>query len=330
MSFDDADASDGHLVSVVIVNYNGKPFLEACLQAVSTVAFSKYRHEVVIVDNQSSDGSQAWLRQCQGITYIESPTNTGFTGGNNLGVKAAKGDVILLLNNDTRVESCLDSMVDELLSNQVGVVGCQLRYGDGRIQFSTGYEHTPLRIVLSWLGLEKRSGLPRIFRRLETNPTFYDSPHSAIDWVSGAALLTHTKLWRKLGGLDDNFFMYCEDVDYCRRVRLAGQRISYVSGARITHYEGAGKEWIGVNALLRTSRSYVLYVRKHFGAVRARLMATGLSTLFLTRALAFQLKSVFKRQADARRIQASKADAYAKAGTQLMLCALTGQTPRQP
>ncbi len=318
------------LVSVVIVNYNGKRFLEACLHAVATVAFSRYAHEVIVVDNQSSDGSQALLRQWPGITYIESAVNTGFTGGNNLGVQAARGDIVLLLNNDTRVETCLDPMVDALLCGGTGVVGCRLLYGDGRIQFSSGHEHTPLRIVLSWLGLEKQAWLPPVFRRLETHPGFYEQNHSQLAWVSGAALMTHTALWRQLGGLDESYFMYCEDVDYCRRVRQTGAAVAYTAASTITHFEGAGKEWIGINALLRTARSYVLYVSKHFGSARSRLMACALGLLFMGRAVAFHGLSVLRRHVDARRLNSNKARAFREAGSQLLHCALTGMTPKLP
>ena len=319
-----------HLISVVIVNYNGLRFLSECLSTLSSQAFLRYPYEIIVVDNASSDGSQDFLRHYPGITYIESPVNTGFTGGNNIGVKAAKGDIVFLLNNDTRVETCLDPMIEELLKPAVGVVGCQLRYGDGRIQFSTGHEHTPLRVVFSWLGVEKWSRLPTLFRRLETHIGFYERPHRQLAWVSGAALMTRTVLWRQLQGLDEAFFMYCEDVDYCRRVRDKGFSISYLPQVRITHYEGAGKEWIGRHALLRTTRSYTLYVAKHFGLASSRLMACGLSVIFLLRALAFHFMSGIASEANRRRIFKEKAGAFHQAGKTLMHSASCGQPPKLP
>lgn len=319
-----------HLVSVVIVNYNGLKFLQDCLDTAFQKAFSKHDFEIIVVDNNSTDGSQQLLRNRPDITYIESKINTGFTGGNNLGAKAAKGDILFLLNNDTRVETSLDPMVEELLRPHIGVVGCRLQYGDGRLQFSSGHEHTPLRIACSWFGVEKWGWLPKIFRRLETNAVFYGAHRTHVDWISGAALMTPTALWRKLGGLDENFFMYCEDVDYCRNARLAGLTVSYTPASVITHYEGAGKAWIGINALLRTSRSYVLYVDKHFGQAQSRLMAAALGSTFALRALAFSGLSLLKSGTDRGVILRDKGAAFFKAGTSLLGCAISGQPPPLP
>lgn len=102
-------SADRPLVSIIVVNFNGKQFLTECLNSAFDKAFKKYPFEIVVVDNCSQDGSQQIpLRARPDITYIESDTNTGFTGGNNLGVRAAKGELVFLLNNDTRVETCLD------------------------------------------------------------------------------------------------------------------------------------------------------------------------------------------------------------------------------
>lgn len=320
-----------HLISVVIVNYNGLKFLQQCLDAVSRIAFSKYDFEIVVVDNASSDGSQALLREWPGVTYIESPVNTGFTGGNNLAAKAAKGDILLLLNNDTQVETSLDPMVDELLRPGVGAVGCRLHYGDGRLQFSSGHEHTALRIACSWFGVEKWAWLPKIFRRLETDPAFYDADHSQVDWVSGAALMTWTHLWQQIGGMDESFFMYCEDVDYCRNLRLAGQSVRYTRASSITHYEGAGKVWIGPNALQRTARSYVIYVNKHFGALRSRLMAGALGSTFILRAAVFSAMAILRRlPVDRGAVLKEKGTAFLQSGKSLLRCAISGQQPELP
>jgi len=284
-------------VSVIIVNYNGLRFMAECLDGLRQGAFTRYRHEVIVIDNASSDGSQAFLRERTDIRYIESPLNLGFTGGNNRAAADARGRVLLLLNNDTRVDGPLDALVDQALQPGVGAVGPRLAYGDGRLQLSVGFEHTPMRIVLSWLGLQGLQRLPPVFRRMHTDPAFYDTSHPQVDWVSGAVLATRTEVWRSLDGLDDNFFMYCEDVDYCRRVALKGLRVAYTADVRVTHYEGAGKAWIGGMAVARTSRSYFEFVTKHFGVNAAQRMAVALSSLFFARSVAcvlFGALAVFK------------------------------------
>lgn len=319
---------DRPVVSVVIVNYNGKRFLNDCLDSLLTNGFKRYSFEIIVVDNCSQDGSQELLRNFPGIKYIESSVNTGFTGGNNIGAHAAKGDFLLLLNNDTRVETCLDPLVDAMSKSNIGAIGCQLRYGDGRLQFSVGYEHSPLRVVLSWLGLERKSFLPSIFRRIDTSPHHYSSEQDkSVDWVSGAALLTPKPVWDILGGLDDSYFMYCEDVDYCRRAREQGWKVVYQRDCIVTHYEGAGRAWIGCRALLNTSRSYFIYITKHYGPLRGRITCLCLSAIFLLRFMAFLAASHLQKTPSSRSLGIDKATAYKLAAQQLFLAAISGNAP---
>lgn len=313
-------------VSVIIVNYNGLRFMAECLDSLKT-AFDHYSFEVIVIDNASSDGSQAFLRGRDDIHYIESAINLGFTGGNNRAAADARGRVLLLLNNDTRVQGKLDALVAQALRPDVGAAGPRLAYGDGRLQFSVGFHHSPVRIVLSWLGLERRHRLPTVFRRTQTEPAFYDVGHEDVDWVSGAVLATRTEVWRALDGLDDMFFMYCEDVDYCLRVRNAGLRVTYLPEVCVTHYEGAGKAWIGAAALSRTARSYFKFTDKHSGPAQARRLALVLSAVFLGRSLAFWmlgLVSFSKPERSALRLD--KGRGYHAAAKQLFRAAWQGST----
>jgi len=303
-------------VSVVSVNYNGLHFLENFLNSLKN-AFERYTFETIIIDNASSDGSQAFLRGRNDILYIESSENLGFTGGNNRAVGKASGKVVLLLNNDTRVESCLDPLIDMALKEDVGVVGCRLIYGDGRLQFSAGLEHSPLRMVFSWLGFEKRHWLPSVFRRAQTDPAFYDVPHSEVDWVSGACLATRREVWETLNGLDEKFFMYCEDVDYCYRVRKLSKKVVYLSNATVTHFEGAGKPWIGRMALMRTVSSYKVFFSKYYSPPIFRITQILLSIVFFTRAGAFFIKS-FISDDRTKVLDKDKFSAYREAAFELL------------
>jgi GT2 family glycosyltransferase len=302
-------------VSVVIVNYNGLRFLPECLDTVRA-AFTRYSAEVIVIDNASVDGSQAFLRTRPDIRYIESTENLGFTGGNNRAAREATGRVLLLLNNDTRCDGSLDALIDEALQPEVGVAGCHLVYGDGRLQFSVGFEHTPVRIALSWLGLEKQWRTPDVFRRVQTRPGFYAQSSPSVDWVSGACLATRREVWERLGGLDDAFFMYCEDVDYGRRVRQLGLRASYRADVTVTHYEGAGKAWAGRATVLRTLRSYLLFVTKHFGRGAASRLALSLGLVFSAKALAHAGRAVLSQTAERRALQRDKRNGYFNAAQQ--------------
>ena len=303
-------------VSVVTVNYNGLCFLENFLNSLKT-AFNHYTFETIILDNASSDGSQAFLRNREDIFYIESPENLGFTGGNNRAVTKASGKVVLLLNNDTRVESCLDPLIDMALKEDVGAVGCRLIYGDGRLQFSAGLEHSPLRMVLSWFGFEKQHWFPSVFRRVQTNPAFYDVSHSEVDWVSGACLATRREVWKTLKGLDEMFFMYCEDVDYCHRVRKLNKKVVYLSNATVTHFEGAGKPWIGRMALMRTVNSYRVYFSKYYSPLAFKITQFSLSAVFFARAGAFFAKSFISND-QVKTISKDKFSAYGEAAFKLL------------
>lgn len=300
-------------LSVLVVNYNGRHLLGPCLEAIAcrlTVP-----HEVVLVDNASTDGSVEFVRaRFPAVKLIASAVNRGFTGGNNLAAAHACGEVLVLLNNDTVLRSDLAPLLAELADPAVGAVGCRLAYGDGRLQPSFGYEHTPARLVLSWIGLYRVRRLPRVFRRVEVDPAAYEVRQPDVAWVSGACLATRRSLWQALGGLDERYFMYLEDVDFCRRLRARGLRVVYTPAAQVTHLEGGGKPWIGRDALLRTTRSYIAYAEKFFAAPTVHAVRLWLATVFGARALWFRAATLVARSGTAR----EKSGAYLDAARVLL------------
>jgi N-acetylglucosaminyl-diphospho-decaprenol L-rhamnosyltransferase len=301
------------LLSIVIVNYNGLRFLDECLASIAK--FVACSHEVIVVDNASADGSVAHLEaNFPHIYLIKSTVNTGFTGGNNIGVRAASGELVLLLNNDTQLLNPIAPAVDAFANPRLGALGVHLLYGNGHNQPSVGYEHTPARIVLSWLGLATVAALPTLFRRTETAEAFYTQPHAQVAWVSGAFLLTRRALWDAIGGLDERYFMYVEDVDYCKQVRLKGYDVAYLPDVNVTHYEGAGKAWIGQGALTRTVRSYKLYITKHYGATVAELSGALLACVFGLRVPVYVLRHMLRGHT----IDQEKAAGYAAAAKQAL------------
>lgn len=275
------------LLSIIIVNYNGTQYLRDCLNSIKQMINCEY--EVIIVDNASSDGSTQYLKNnFPWVKLIENNCNSGFSAGNNLGVSIARGDYILLLNNDTLILDDIQPAMEVFENNDdIGVIGCKLLYGDGRLQFSNGYDHTPLRITLSWIGLQKFNFLPSIFRREERRTSHYDKIQHNVSWVSGAFLITRKHLWKKLGGMDDHYFMYVEDVDYCKRVRDAGYRVVYLPSIKIIHYEGGGKVWLGRNALHNTVNSYLKYVHKHHNKIAVFFMRYVLCGIMLLRGIVY-------------------------------------------
>lgn len=282
-------------ISIIIVNYNGKHFLADCVASIGSFVPTPY--ELIIVDNASVDGSADYIAESlPGVKLIRSDRNLGFTGGNNLGAKYATGELLLLLNNDTLLKSSIDPMIAAFSDPKLGVLGCRLFYGNGQNQPSVGYAHTPLRIVLSWIGAGRNRWMPTLFKRAECATDFYTSSHDQVAWVSGACLLTPRVLWERLGGLDERYFMYVEDVDYCKRVRDLGFRVAYTPSVEVIHYEGAGKEWIGAAALQRTTRSYLIYLTKNNGKVVASCTGLVLALVLSSRCLAYSVLTLIRRE----------------------------------
>lgn len=301
-------------LSIVIVNYNGKKFLKECLDSIEE--FVLFPHEVIVVDNASSDGSCEYLKaEFPYVSLIESGKNLGFTGGNNLGVRQAKADLLLLLNNDTRLLNPIEPAVAEFQNDErLGALGCMMRFGDGRFQPTIGFESTPLRLVLSWLGLGRFSFLPDIFKRVEVDERKYARRRDEVAWVSGAFLMTRKDLWGRLGGLDETYFMYMEDVDYCKMVRGEGFRVAYVPEVRIVHYMGGGKEWVGEKALLNTMNSYIAYTRK-FQRGGLFFLKFFLSAVMFLRGVVYSVQSLSSASGIAR----EKARAFMRASLRLLL-----------
>lgn len=275
-------------LSILIVNYNGKNFLAPCFESI--YQFVTVPFEIIVVDNASSDDSVSFIkRNHPTVKLLESPVNRGFSGGNNLAAKSARGRYLLLLNNDTVICSSLTPLIKILDSeNSVGALGCRLFYGDGRQQESIGYIPSVSSLVLSWTPLARLFPHSARFRRLVTSDSkLYEQPFSEVEWVSGACLLTPLILWQRLGGLDERYFMYMEDTDYCRRVQDAGYKTAYSASCEVTHFEGGGRSWVGERAVLNTINSYLVYVKKHYGTMSVIIFRILLAQVLAARSLAY-------------------------------------------
>lgn len=275
------------LLSVLIVNYNGINLLRDCINSLRDNI--NYPYEIIVVDNNSTDGSVEYLKRYYPyINLITSYFNKGFTGGNNLAASYAKGEYLLLLNTDTVITSCIDPLINIIKSNhKIGVLGCRLFYGDRKLQESIGYEPNFLNLAISWIPLPKKIRQSKFFSRtVSSNSLIYDQELIDVDWISGAFLLTTSLLWKKLDGLDENFFMYMEDVDYCRRVRDLNYSVCYSKIANVIHYEGAGRLWIGKNAIINTTNSYIIYYKKYYNIYYQYMFKILLIVIFSFRVIA--------------------------------------------
>jgi GT2 family glycosyltransferase len=279
-------------LSIVIVNYNTRGLLRDCLQSLRHNGAAEW--ETIVVDNHSLDDSVALVRsEFPGVHIIPNSDNVGFSKANNHGIQAARGDYILLLNSDTVVlPGTLQTMTGFMAAHpEAGAVGCRLRSPDGSIQASAGRDSrlgiTPLFFRLSGLSAMVRGNRSRSFVRRQLgfalSPamracldayTAGDSPLQ-VETLSGACLLLRRKAIAEVGLLDENFFMYLEDLDYCIRLRRAGWRLYYLPGAELLHLVGKSSGGRMRASGVQSYESLFYFYRKHYPArtqVAARLL----------------------------------------------------------
>lgn len=227
------------MVSVIIINYNTFRMTSDCIRSI-------YQHtkgtpfEIILVDNASTERDpKEFLQEFPKLTLLESKTNSGFAGGNNLGIEKAIGEYILLLNSDTLLtEDSISKTVDCLRAHPaVGVVGCRQIFPDGQVQFSArrfrtiSWELLDLfRFVIYSMSYQRRS-------RLMLGQFFKHDESLEADWVNGAYFMLPASVIQQLPGgkLDERFFMYGEDVLWCEQIKNLGYKIYFQADTTIIH-----------------------------------------------------------------------------------------------
>lgn len=230
-------------ISIIIVNYNVKELLEQCIRSIFT-ASSGLNIEVIVVDNNSFDGSLRYIQEKfpddKRLKLIESPVNLGFAKANNLGVKKAAGEFVLILNPDTILqEDTLQKTLKFYKDNPgTGAVTCKLILPNGKLDLACRRSFpTPSVAVYRILGLSKIFPKSRIFGKynltyLEENKTY------EVDAIVGAFMLIKKSVYDEVNGFDEDYFMYGEDLDLCFRIKKAGYKIYYYPDTSIIHYKG--------------------------------------------------------------------------------------------
>ncbi len=228
-------------LSIIIANYNTRGLLRTCLASISVSQQKSDRWEVVVVDNASSDGSQKEVQNAkfkmQNVTLIQNKENRGFAAANNQGIRASKGRYILLVNSDTevapRVTRELIHYSDE--HHDVGALTCLVTLADGSVDPAChrGFP-TPWASLTYFMGLEKLFPSSLAFGQYHQGYKPMDEIHD-VDCISGAFFLVRREVVDAVGALDESFFMYGEDVDWCYRIREAGWKIRFYPHVSITH-----------------------------------------------------------------------------------------------
>ena len=246
-------------LSIIIVTFNSREQIDVCLQwLINGVHVDR---EIVVVDNASTDGTAAHLRErWPGVRLIEAGSNLGFARACNIGIRQTFGELVLLLNPDTAVVAgAIDRLVSALdRDGTVAVVGPRIVDADGYAELSFGRMVAPVAELRqkALMAINKRR-VP-VLRRIVTQMT---RRTRYVDWVTGACLLAHRRDLEAVGLLDERFFLYLKDVDLCASIRERGRRVLFLADAEVRHERGASASPAEREAAYR--RSYLAFYEKH-------------------------------------------------------------------
>jgi len=263
-------------LSVVIVNYNTGGYLRACLESI-TQKFDGTQYEVIVVDNASSDGSEAAAGGSPRTRLIKSGANIGFGRACNLGARQTTGKNILFLNPDTKILSDnIGALLDGFEQDEkAGALGCRNRLPDGSIQPSA-YSFPSLPQVAAHvfrLGavITSRPVKALLAPFLKTKLGQYQKHdrRKKVDYITGAFMLVKRKQWEKLEGFDEQFFLFCEEIDFCKRISQSGGEVWFDPSFEIEHYVGYSSKKVKPRVLLEKYKSYLLYFKKHHGRLKS-------------------------------------------------------------
>jgi len=266
-------------ISIVIVNYNTINLLRDCL--VSLMQIEGRSCETIVVDNASVDGSAEMVeKEFPSVVLLRNQQNSGFSKANNQGMRRAKGKCILLLNSDTVVRpGAIAAMAEFLISHAtVGAVTCRLLNADGTIQASISNRPGPVLLFFRLLGVSRLISGDRARRWLSRTAGFflgktirsYLAPYSTrnspveVENISGACLMLRREAVEQIGFLDEGFFMYFEDMDYCLRLQNAGWKMYYLPQGEIIHLVGRSSGSRMRNYSVHSYRALFYFYKKHF------------------------------------------------------------------
>ena len=255
-------------LSIIIVNYNVKEFLQNLLLSIekASVNISK---EIIIVDNASNDGSVEFLKEkFSGVKLIENTKNVGFGKANNQALEIATGKFILLINPDAVVsEDTFEKMISFFEENpEAGLAGCKILNPDGTLQLACRRSFPG-----PWTSFCKVTGLSSLFPNSKLfaryNLTYLDTEQTyEVDAISGSFMMMRKEVYKKVGGFDDDFFMYGEDLDLCYRIQKADYKVFYVHMTQIIHYKGESTRRSSLDETRVFYNAMHLFVKKHFSS----------------------------------------------------------------
>ena len=264
--------------------------------------------ELLVVDNASRDGTVEMVRaEFPSAHVIANSANLGFTRANNQALAIAQGRYLFLLNPDTELKpGALQTLYDFAEAHpRVGILGPQLFYGDGSRQSSRRRFPTLATAFLESTLLQEWFPRNRVLTHYYLRDT-RDDAIQPVDWINGAAMFVRRDVYDQIGGLDERFFMYSEELDWCYRAKRAGWEIVYLPTAQVIHYEGKASEQVVAARDIYFHSSKVAYFRKYHGALFAEIVRAFLLATFVFQIARESAKWILghKRALRAQRIEA--------------------------
>jgi GT2 family glycosyltransferase len=260
-------------LSVVIVNWNTREFLSRCLRSVYDTTLD-LDFEVIVVDNGSTDGSQEMVQQeFPGVGLIVNTENKGFAKANNQAIRRSRGGYVLLLNSDAFVrENAIEHAIAFMDGHpEAGMAGCKLLFEDGRLQPSCYAFPTLFTEFLIAVGLDRLFPRSRLFGKYGMTYWDFDDIRE-VDVILGAFMLVRATAIDEVGLMDERYFMYSEEVDWCYRFREKGWKIYFYPHVEAVHLGGGSTRRVRAEMLIRLYGSRIEFFRKHHGRLSARLL----------------------------------------------------------
>lgn len=261
-------------LSIVIVNWNTRDLLKDCLSSIYKTIL-KLSYEIWVVDNGSSDGSVEMVeREFPQVKLIKNEENLGFAKANNQAIKESKGNYILVLNSDTIIlPNALDRMVEFMNTNKnVGMIGGRILNADGSIQLTCGRAFPTIWSIFleKTLSSQLFSGIRTIKKCLSSQ--WPRDRFCEVDVVNGSCMMVRRKTINKIGPLDEQYFLYWEHVEWCKRIKEAGWKIYLLPEAQIVHLGGRSVEYLDDRGIILSYQSLVKYFKRHHKKVPSLLL----------------------------------------------------------
>lgn len=265
-------------LSVIIVNYNGVKYFKECFESLIQNLEGIF-FEIIVIDNNSQDESCSFIKNnFPTIKLIESKINYGFGKGNNEAVKQAKGEYLLLINNDTIVLDQLKPALDFIKSDKsIGVIGINM--------LSANKEYIPAAgnfpNFRNMFQFQKLLNLGTEFKNGKFSKEYYE-----VDWLGGSFLLLSNEIYAKIKGFDEDYFMYVEDVDFCKKMANIGLKRVFMPNLSYIHFVGFNAK---KNPLL--VKGYEIYIQKHFSGIEKSMISFILQINAIVKKIKITLKT---------------------------------------